>query len=59
MLTMERSRTNALLNENLTLSDELKGLKLQLPKPLHPTLKTNQASRPTEIVDTTAETDHH
>ena len=56
MLTMERSRTNALLNENLTLSEELKGLKLQLPKPLHPTLKTNQASQPTEIVDTTAET---
>ena len=53
---MERSRTNALLNENLTLSEELKGLKLQLPKLLHPTLKTNQASQPTEIVDTGAET---
>ena len=42
--------------ENLTLSEELRGLKLQLPKLLHPTSKANQASQPTEIVDTIAET---
>ena len=39
MLTTKRSRTNALLNENLTLFEEVQGLKLQLPQPLQPTSK--------------------